>query len=118
MNWQTRHTSLLVIITGFCLFYFLFRATWLLVPAAIAVPGFFHAGYGEFIHRGWMKLAMLLGWINSRILLTVLFFLVLTPVALVARLLGKTSIRKNPDKVTQFVKRNHLYTKTDLQHPW
>jgi hypothetical protein len=49
-------------------------------PAALKYP-----------HWAWMKLAHVLGWINTRILLTLLFYLLVTPVALVRRLLGKAA---------------------------
>ena len=41
------------------------------------------------LHRAWMGLSFVLGWISSRAILTLLFALVLTPIALVARLSGK-----------------------------
>ena len=39
--------------------------------------------------RYWMKFAEVLGWVMTRVLLTVFFYLVLTPIALLMRLLGK-----------------------------
>jgi hypothetical protein len=36
----------------------------------------------------WMKLAFILGWINTRLILLVIFYLVVTPVGLVTKLLG------------------------------
>jgi len=38
------------------------------------------------VEKGWMKFGMLLGWINTRIILTLLFALVVTPIGAVARL--------------------------------
>jgi len=40
-----------------------------------------------------MRLAHVLGWVNSRVLLTALFFLVLTPMGLVLRLAGRDPLR-------------------------
>ena len=37
----------------------------------------------------WLRLAAALGWVNSRILLTVIFFVLLTPIALLRRLLSR-----------------------------
>lgn len=37
----------------------------------------------------WMKLAHALGWINTRLILTALFYLVFTPIALIIRLMRK-----------------------------
>ncbi|RMH87181.1 MAG: hypothetical protein D6681_15670 [Calditrichaeota bacterium] len=41
------------------------------------------------LYQVWMGLAFALGWIVSRILLTFLFYLALTPIAFIARLSGK-----------------------------
>jgi len=41
------------------------------------------------IYRPWMGFAFALGWIVSRVLLSMLFYLVVTPTGLVARLSGK-----------------------------
>lgn len=44
------------------------------------------------LRAAWMGLAGLLGWINSRILLSLVFFLMVTPLALVLRALGKNPL--------------------------
>jgi hypothetical protein len=41
------------------------------------------------LQKVWMLLAGLLGWVMSRIILSVSFYLVVTPMGLVARLFGK-----------------------------
>lgn len=41
------------------------------------------------IHKVWMTLAILMGWIMTRIILSVLFYLIVTPIGLSTRLLGK-----------------------------
>jgi len=40
-------------------------------------------------NRVWMRFARALGWINSRILLSILFFVVITPYGVLQRLLGR-----------------------------
>ena len=57
-----------------------------LVPARLRRP-----------HRLWMALALTLGWVMSRAVLVLLFALVLTPIALVARLSGKRFLELRPD---------------------
>jgi hypothetical protein len=46
----------------------------------------------------WMRFAAVLGWINTRLVLTAFFFLVLTPIGLVMRLMGKDLLDKNNDR--------------------
>lgn len=46
----------------------------------------------KWVHGPWMILALALGWVMTRILLTIFFFVVLTPVGLLQRLFGKRVI--------------------------
>jgi hypothetical protein len=119
MKWKQQYSSLVVIAAGFIIVYLLTKNYWMLIPAVVATTGFFINPLGLLIQNGWMKLAKLLGYINSRILLFVLFFLVLTPIALLMRLLGKnTYIRSATGKRSLFTGRNHQFTKADFEHPF
>ncbi len=59
------------------------------------------------IYIGWMKFAFVLGWINTRILLGVFFYLIITPTGLVMRLFGKDFLNEKRDKnaPTYWIKR-------------
>jgi hypothetical protein len=59
----------------------------LLWPAALRYP-----------YRGWMALGHALGWINSRILLSLVFYLVVTPMGFVMRLSGRDPMRRGFDR--------------------
>jgi hypothetical protein len=50
------------------------------------------------IHMGWMVFALWWGWIMTRVVLSVFFFVVLTPIGLVLRLLGKDLIDKKVER--------------------
>jgi hypothetical protein len=54
----------------------------LLAPAALRLP-----------NRIWWRFAQALGWFNSRVLLTLMFFLVFAPAGLLMRLFGKNPLR-------------------------
>jgi hypothetical protein len=54
----------------------------LVAPSALRVP-----------NRLWWRFASLLGWFNSRVLLTAMFFLVLTPAGVLMRLFGRSPLR-------------------------
>lgn len=41
------------------------------------------------LYIGWMKFAFVLGWVNTRVLLGLFFYLILTPIGLILRLTGK-----------------------------
>jgi len=51
----------------------------------------------KWIYVAWMTLAMLMGAVVSTVLLTLLFFLVVTPLGLVARAVGKDFLSQKLD---------------------
>lgn len=59
-------------------------------------------------YRGWMALALTLGWFVSRAVLVALFFAVITPVGLVARLLGVRflELERDPAAASYWKKRS------------
>ena len=61
------------------------RVMWSLAAFLIVSGALVPAVLGP-VQRGWMAFAMVLGHINTRIILTALFYLVMTPVGLIMRL--------------------------------
>jgi hypothetical protein len=51
----------------------------------------------EPLHRIWMKIGEKLGWINSRIILGIMFFGIFTPMAFIMGLLGKRPLQLGYD---------------------
>jgi len=51
--------------------------------SALSLPNFLKP-----IYIFWMRLAFVLGWINTRLILLVMFYLIFTPIGLVMRLFG------------------------------
>ena len=49
-------------------------------------------------HKYWMVLALIIGFVMSRLILTILFYLVLTPIGIVAKLSGKRFFSRSFDK--------------------
>jgi multisubunit Na+/H+ antiporter MnhG subunit len=65
----------------------------------------------------WVGLAGILSRVSSAIILTILFFLLVTPVGLFRRMLGRDSLKLNQFKKGRqsvMVARNHRYTPADL----
>ena len=46
------------------------------------------------IHKGWMWVGHIMGWINTRILLGIVFYGLVTPIGIVFRLMGKDAMRQ------------------------
>ncbi len=49
------------------------------------------------IHRLWIEFSVVLGYFVSRILLTIIFFLVITPTGIIMRLVGKDPMERKLD---------------------
>lgn len=50
------------------------------------------------IHKVWITISIILGWIMTRVILSVLFYLVVTPTRCLARLFGKQFLDLKIDK--------------------
>ena len=63
---------------------------WSLILAAVLVlPAAIYPRSLYWPHKGWMILGHVLGWINTRIILGVIFFGIVTPIGIFRRWLGK-----------------------------
>lgn len=49
------------------------------------------------VHRGWMRVGNVLGWINTRLLLGAVFFLLVVPLGALLRMLGRHGIARGHD---------------------
>ncbi len=112
--------TLLGIAAGMILFFLVSRRVELLyIGLGISLLGLFSPFLARYIHLGWTGFAKVMGFINGHIILTVIFFLVLTPLALIRRLGSKDllQLRKKPSG-SYYATRDHKYTARDLKNPW
>ena len=67
------------------------------------------------VYRLWMAFAAVIGWVMTRLLLTVLFYLVITPIGLLAKLCGNDflSIKLDGKAGSYWVKRPPAQTGTE-----
>lgn len=113
--------TILSITVGFVGLYLLFQQVHvlLLIAFGVGVVGLFSGYLREKIALLWMKIGQVLGKINGTILLSLVFYVVLFPVAMLARAFGKSSftLKQSPGKSLYF-ERNHLYTSADFENIW
>lgn len=73
------------------------------------------------IAKLWFGLSHLLGIIMSTVLLSVLFFIIVTPIGVVRRLTGHDSLQLKKWKKgreSAFKVREHTFTSSDIKHPY
>jgi hypothetical protein len=117
---QDRYKTILVIVTGLLAIGWIFDVPVLWkIAVLIGAISIFIPAAARAIEWVWFKLALGLGWVNSRILLSVIYFIFLLPIAWISRLFTKDPLSlKKEKRSTLFVTRDHLYTGKDLENIW
>ncbi|MGB3468420.1 MAG: hypothetical protein WBA74_24255, partial [Cyclobacteriaceae bacterium] len=78
--------AILVIVLGLNILAWILDKTYLgYIATGIGVLSLLIPAIGSFIVWLWYKIAEIMGWFSSRIILSALFFLLLTPISLVYR---------------------------------
>ena len=70
---------------------------WLLLSIASAMTGLLSPNLLRSVYRWWMVLGNILGWVNTRILLSLIFYLVVTPVKLIMSVAGNDPMNRKFD---------------------
>lgn len=90
----------------------------LYAAAALGAIGMFFDLLTSKIHWAWMKLAEGMGWVMSKVILSIVFFVFLLPVAIVSRMFGNNAMQLNKKSDSYYHTRNHTYSKKDLEQVW
>jgi hypothetical protein len=119
MKQEKNYLTLLTIVLGFIIFYVILDFEWMLWTAiGIAVSGVVSSQFGNVIAGGWIKLGEGLGKITGPIILGVVFFTVLFPVAVLFRMLGKDNLMIKKAYKTTFLTVNKTFQKEDFEKVW
>ena len=74
-------------------------ASWFLGLAAVfLVPALLYPLALAPVERAWMKVAELISAVMTRVVLTLTFFLIITPLAVIRRLMGHDTLGLRPDR--------------------
>jgi hypothetical protein len=115
---KTLETSL-VLTTGFLLIYLITKSDLFLYLAfAFGITGIFIKPLAKYIAIAWFKLAEILNFVVSKIVLGILFFVVLFPVSLLYRISNKDKLRLKRSENSTWIERNHTYSSADLENIW
>lgn len=112
--------TLLVICTGLVLVYFIFDIQWILyVSFGLGLLGILSEWFSKKVEWVWFKLTYMLSMVVPNILLAVVFFLILTPIAFLATIFKKKDAfqLKRPEK-SAYQTINKTYQSVDLENPW
>ena len=86
---------------------FRFWSLWIGIP--IFVFGILKPSLLLYFYKTWMNIGLFLGWVNSRIILGLIFLLVLQPISLIMKIFGYDPLRKKKSNELTYreIKQNH-----------
>lgn len=73
---------------------------------------------GHWLVWGWYKLALILSRVMNPLILGLVYFTFISPIAILFRLFGNDPMRLKDNKGSMYEIREKTYIKEDLEKPW
>ena len=119
------YEALLVISTAFLVLYLYgiilrgeSKEIFVYLACGVGISGILVRPLGRLVAMGWYKLAHILSFVMSKLILAAVFVAVLVPVSTIYKLKRKDrlSLRRRPG--SNWTTRDHQYTSADLKNIW
>jgi len=92
---------------------------WLLLTSfGIGVAGLISRGFRHAAHDAWFWLADKVGWVMSRLVLSIVFIIVVIPFGFLSRVFRKDLMYLKKGRDSYYKRRDHMFTAKDLEDPW
>ena len=126
LNREKKVEAILVIVLGFLILFFGFRYfkgasyDWMLyVSGVVGVLSMMSDTIMDGITWVWFKIAEVMGtYVMGPLLLGIVFFLILFPISVLARIFSKDDLMLKRRDDSYFVDRSHAYTAKDIENIW
>lgn len=100
----------------------LFNAVWPVWPWVIALVFAVLAAVAPRLlywpSRVWLGFTHVMGWLNTRIILALLFYILITPLGLLLRLLGKLDYRRQPEGSSSYWQQSDNISDDNMKDPF
>lgn len=109
----------LVLTTAFLVLYFVKPLVlFLYIAVGIGMIGIFIKPLAKYIAIAWFKLADILNFVFSKIILGAIFYLVLFPISVMYRMSKNDKLLLKRQKSSVWVEREYKYKAKDLENIW
>ena len=118
---QSRDTGMAMVFLLLIVFTARKREGWLIAAMALHVLNMLAPQAYRLVAVLWLGLSDLIGAVVSKLLLSIVFFAVVTPIGVLRRLFGKDSLKLRAFKTSQdsvMIERNHTFVGADLERPY
>lgn len=102
------------------LFSYAYQVWPLFISASLMLLYLFKPSWIYWPFKGWMFVAGIIGWVNTRIILGLSFYLLIAPIGMVLNLFGKLQYKKQMPKhqTSSYVKPDEKSKKESLEYPF
>lgn len=118
---QKVYKNILVLIAGFCVLHLVFKEktiAFLVVAVSVLALAAISEKAAVIIEKSWLWFGEKIGKVNAAILLFLVYYLVLTPIAFLSRIGKKDPLQLRAPETSNFITNHHRYTAKDLENPW
>lgn len=118
---QARDTGMALTLVALIVFFVTREIRYVTMATAILLLDMIWPSFFKPLAKVWFGLSHVLGTVMSKVILTLTFFVVLTPMGLLRSLLGKDPMRVRQFKQgtdSVFRVRDHTFTAADVEQPF
>jgi len=118
---QAKDTGMAMVLICFILGYFSQKQDFFTLGIVLLLIDMIYPNLYRPEFAIWFGLSLILGTINSKLLLTMIFFVIVTPVGLIRRIIGADSLqlkRWKKDDSSVFGVREHIFQPEDIEKPY
>jgi len=118
---ESRDTGMALVLLALILFLYSKRNGFLATAVVLHLVNMIAPAVFRWPAVLWLGLSQALSAVMSKVLMSVVFFGVVTPVAAIRRLMGRDSLQLRTFKASSesvMVARNHRFTARDLERPY
>lgn len=115
---KNSETILVLVLAGIVLYWLYGKKYILTITFMLGVIGVLVPFLATQIHWAWHKLGHYMGYVTGKIILGIVFFIVLYPLSVAAKLFRKNTFEVKPGGSTYFKSRNMEYTKESMENIW
>ena len=113
---QASYKTTLSICVGFLVLHHFWGFEWMFYAAAlVGAASLISSKVAIWIAIGWEHLGKALGYVNSRIILSAVYFLILLPMSAFYKLSKSKTLQLQKSERSYFQERNHVFAMEDLK---
>lgn len=115
----SKYENILAIVSGFLILFLLLNNIWFIYIALIlGLPALVSSKIAKWINTGWIQLTKTIGNIVSFFILSLIFYLLLSPIAFLYRLTNKKKLFNQNRPHSMFLNRYYQFKAIDFKNPW